>query len=265
MNTKTAFKTISLTLLIMLACTAFFSFTFALIFPKTAAKFFYELGETNLSTRLYYMDYNKSKNINSLALALDLSIENDNAEAVINYAKEFFNHEKYDDYINALNFKNAQSSLTPLIKSTLINENNYYKNAYAKALIKNNKSSVAFDFACENLTYVEKIEDIGCYIFSLFLPQHLQYFSQISSSTSQSVGKDLENYFYQLYDFYNENLPLLNNENKPYFIALGNRIITVGGNVIKASQVISEDINTEDIIDKAYSVNLSLSEMIGGV
>ncbi len=267
MSTNKIIQTISLTLLIMLICTTLFSFLFVLIFPKTSAQFLYKLGQVNLSSKLYYTDYNRSNDINSLALALDLSIENNDTGLIINYSKEFFNHNKYNDYIVQLNQKNAQSSLTPLIKSMLINEDNYYKNMYAKAMIKNNNVSLAFQLACENLNNtMVNVEDIGCYIFSLFLKsEHLSLFTHIFPNTSQSVGKTLEDYFYLLYDFYFEKVSLLDNENKPYFIALANRIITVAGNVNMVSQVVSEEINTEDVLNKAYLVNESLKGITGEV
>lgn len=264
MSTKKTITTILVTLLIMIISITILFTAFAFVFPKTSAKFFYDLGGLNTSSNLYYRDYNRTNDIHSLAYALNLSIENNNSNKIIKYSDQFFNHKNYDDYIQKLNTLNLQSDLIPLVKSTVINEDNYYKNMYVQALIKKNKIDEAFYFASNNLDIVHSITNLGCYTFSWFFKdKYINLFNENYLNTDTPVGKIINDYFYQSYDFYFDNITAVNHENKPYFIALANRIDNVGRNVYYINSVV-EGINGEDILDKIFSVNKSLQQLLGG-
>ena len=90
----------------------------------------YRLNWDTYALRLYEKDYHDNEDINSLYMALNISIKLNKDEKVVNLYETFENNEAYAKYIEFVDAQNLKQNMNPMIKSTMLDEDNYLKNQY---------------------------------------------------------------------------------------------------------------------------------------
>lgn len=271
-------KTIILTFLAMIIASAIFFCFMVMIFPKTSARFMYNLGNNALASKFYYKDYKNTNDITTLALALDLAIEleqvqNNNQTIInniINYSNEFFSHANYSDYIEQLNARNNKMDLSILIKSTIINEDNYYKNIYINNLIKSKKIDLAFEFALLNFNFTPStIYSIGSYMLSSFSNVHLvENFNAQIPDTDKLIIEGMVQYFYNLHDLFEQQIPNATTAAKPYLVALVSRMSMLASNISFVYENVEQEsvlVDIDEVLKTAYHVSETMqTQLLGG-
>lgn len=135
--------------------------------PKSIAQFSASLGMDRMETYFYTADYVRNDDINSLYKIVINNYNLGNYDKVEKYYESLEDHEKYVEFIDYIDEENSKVETNALNKSALINEDNYLKNRYVIALIKNEKYDKAFTYALEHFKGYENytIDKLGTYLF----------------------------------------------------------------------------------------------------
>lgn len=258
-------KTSIFTLLTMIGLTILLSLIMTFIFPKNFGDFFYNLGNTDISSELYYRAYQKDKDINLCYKALSVSISGNHNQKVVDYYAELENHEDYEDFIVSIKNKYENLSIAVLEKSALLNEEQYLKNAYIRALILTNNELDAY---AKSLKYFEDYNSFefkkqGVYTLHYFVDNSsIANFETVPQGFSLTLIESMQDYFDKSIELFNANKNANTNLDKAYLLALGNRIITVGQNVNKVYTNLNTTTLCQSNIDKILQINEILKGLI---
>ena len=143
-----------ITLCTLLALTTIVFSLLCLCAPRAMAQFSSSLGMDKVETYFYTADYVKNDDINSLYRVVVNNYNMGNYDKVEKYYEALEDHDKYDDFIDYMDCENC-------------NEDNYLKNRYITALIKNNKLDKAFTYAVEHFKGYKSytVDNQGTYLF----------------------------------------------------------------------------------------------------
>ncbi len=264
---KLIVNTVAITLSFLIVATIAFLVVFYSFFPIRAADFSYELGMYGTASQLYYRDYQKSGNIKSLHNSLVLaSSSNDYAKVEVLF-EELSSNEIYGTFISQLNKQNYNLQINSVIKSTIINEDNYLKQIYVDALIKQQKFEKACKFTISNFSSSVTLTHQKAYMLSPFFSLKV---ADLNVFFAKFIGEKnlfqyLVDYYYIIYDvFYTAVTPQVNMTQLPYLLSLGNRISLVANHIIYLENKIthSVDVDVAQISDYAHFVDTMLSEII---
>ena len=156
-----------ITLCTLMALTIIIFSLLCLCAPRAMAQFSSSLGMDKVETYFYTADYAKNGDINSLYRVVVNNYNMGNYDKVEKFYEELEDHEKYEEFIDYVDCENSKVDTTALSKSALLNEDNYLKNRYVTALIKNNKIDKAFTYAVEHFKNYRNytVDDQGTYLF----------------------------------------------------------------------------------------------------
>lgn len=209
---------------------------FAFAYPNKLAEFTYNRGWDSYALKLYDRDYKKSNDINSLYMSLNINIKHDKYSGVVAKFETFYAGSQYKDFVKTVDEENMKSNLKPAVKATLINEDNYLKNKYIKALISTQENDKAFRFAMkETINTTPTIDNMGNYLYGEFCKTGVidafadNFNATLSSVEDKPIVTVLEEYFDAL------NTEFLNNfqvADQAYVWASGNRILAVGADLL---------------------------------
>ena len=253
-NKPTIWKTVVIAILILCALLGATWGVFAVFFPKNLADITYDMGMDSYSAKLYERHYKKTNNLDSLYLALNLSIKTENDEKVVKLFEEFYNNENYTAYIYFVNSQNNNVKASSIVKSTLLNEDNYLKNKYIQSLLAENHYVKAFDFAiADRMVESPTYTNMGNYLFTHFLIRsNIDYFCNKFYTTDiayeETLLCKLENYVLALNTEFSDKFE--KGVGEEYIIAMANRILQVANNVLnlKYKFELEDDTNLDQII-----------------
>lgn len=212
---------------------------FAFAFPSKLADFAYNINLNGYALKLYERDYNKNKDINSLYMALNIEIKRENSEGIVEKYEEFKQLSYYNDFVKNVDAENLKIEEKPIVKASLLNEDNYLKNRYIKALVKLNKGEKAFSFAKNDLLNLNPtFDNLGNYLFGAFCGDNAtQYVDDFNASVGAYEDNPLilaiEDYLDKLDTLFDGYLTF----DKTYSYAIGNRIMEVGGDLLNLYKV----------------------------
>lgn len=211
---------------------------FAFAFPSKLADFAYNINLNSYALKLYERDYNKNKDINSLYMALNIEIKRENSEGIVEKYEEFKGLSYYNDFVKNVDAENLKIDEKPIVKASLLNEDNYLKNRYIKALVKLDKGEKAFEFAKNDLLNLNPtFDNLGNYLFGAFCGDATQYVDDFNAGVGAYEGDPLiltiEGYLDKLDTLFDGYLTF----DKTYSYAIGNRIMEVGGDLLNLYKV----------------------------
>ena len=224
---------------------------YAFGFPYKLARDMYDLGFNPYAVKLYDRAYNQDKdNIDALYMALNISIKLDNSEDVEKYFEEFESNSNYYTYVEAIDETNYVKNATALVKSTLLSEDNYLKNRYVDALIKQNKLEEAIAYTNNSLISDPTVQNIGNYYYANFMKDTLSS-DNLKFFLDNGIVNEMKDYFYDLHTNFKDTFIL---ENVPERVCAGNRIITVGYNMLYLNTRFESSLITETEKDGITSI-----------
>ena len=228
------------------------------LIPAKVGDIAYKLNLNEYALKLYERDYDSSGDINSLYMALNVSIKIENDDKVIELFEEFYDRDEYYEYVQLVNEDNLKQQISPVIKSTMLNEDNALKNSYIKSLINKNKDFEAFDFAVrESFNMNPTYNDLGNYLFANFCKNDVVdrfsiNFTNIFGSTTL-VG-EICNYMVAVNNEFLD-FGFGTGENEVYVWAMGNRVLQVGNNLLTLCEKTGITVtNGENIVDNTIEI-----------
>lgn len=266
---RTIFKTSLITFGVCLSLLYLIVVIASMFFPIIVADISFNLGNTQIATIYYYNDYQKSNNIRNLYKAFSLSNQNKNDKLIVKYFEKLCLDERYEDFVLLLNSVNNNSELIPLAKSKTINEDNYFKNVYVKALINLNRTDYAFEKSIEyfkenDILNISQLDDLIVYSFGKFLNveqtanflEGFLYEDEKFTSSNKTLLYEIYSLQLRLVSVYESNKTNLKMEDKARFIHLCEQIIEIINNLktIKdnlETTVISQSQMTDMLVKKA--------------
>ena len=229
-NKKNGVLPVIITLLIVFVVLASIWLVMAFVFPKTWGNLMYSIGFDTYAEKLYVRDYNKNGDINSLYTSLNIAIKLEDDEKIEELFEELHNNKEYDNFIAFIDGENAKLKEEPLIKASLLNEDNYLKNKYVKALINLNKVDEAFEFAVKDgMNLVPEYNNIGNFLFGNFITSKGVLLKDNFNTVLEGKSTKLLDEFYTCFnnlvaEFKSE----YNKVDVCYIVSLGNRAQLVG-------------------------------------
>lgn len=201
----------------------------AFVFPYKLAHDVYDLGFNTYACKLYERAYEKDKNnVDALYMALNLNIKLSDNKGVESCFEEFLFKENYNIYVSNIDKSNAKKDANVLIKSTLLNEDNYLKNRYIMALVNQNKFDKAIEFCKNSIIENPSTFDLGNYYYANFVKDTINK-ADLQFLLDDSVYGEMQKYFDTLSADFKTSFAL---DNLPERVCAGNRIITVGNNLL---------------------------------
>lgn len=258
---KTILSTIALTLTVLVVISLIVFCLMYFVFTKSFADFCYSLGSKNFASNLYYKVYEKNDDIYYCYRALNIKIVLDKVNDVVKYYKEFESDNEYSDFMDYLNKKNEQVSASLIEKSVLLNEDNYLKRNFIKALIDTNRVSEAFDYSIEYFSEYDNFDffNQGAYTLNYFVSSS-EKFDVIYDKYDVKLVAAMQNYFDNSYLIFDEKKDCTLDLEKSYLIALGNRLIQVGEDLNKLYNELGGD-----SVSKNNEVMTSINDTLKGV
>lgn len=247
---KLILTTVLWTITALILILAMIIFIMIFVFPKNLGDFFYTLGSNKLASSMYMRAYNKNGDIYYCYKALNIEITIGNNSRIIKLYETFENDEDYSDFISQLKERNEKLDIGILEKSSLLNENDYLKNRYIKALIGNGDTQKAYTLSLNEFKSYKtfSFKNQGVYAFHHFL--NIQGFNDFEISPAGYDGKLIDcikDYFQSSINLFDENKANTSNLDKSYLIALGNRILQVGQNINTICKEESETIQSNNL------------------
>lgn len=259
---KTIVSAILGTLAVLVVLFAIIIMLMFFVFTKNMADICYNLGCDKIASTLYYRTYEKNDDIFYCYKALNIKIKIGDNNNIVKYYEEFVSDENYTDFMTKLVEKNESLLAGILEKSTLVNEDNYLKNHYIKALIEVGDQGKALTTAnlYFNESSITNIKHIGVYTYNNFVSK-----KNVDKFTIEQDGvvllTKLQDYFDNLVVLFNDNKTTNNSLEKAYIVSLGNRIIEVGRNI----NFIYNEVGNVTKIDSNNVSMLSINEDIKNV
>lgn len=229
-------------------------------FPLSLSNWFYSLGSENVS--VYYMEksYEKTNDYKQLYSLINLSIKTNDYERVEKYYEEFSKNENYNTFVLKVDASNLSNNVSNLVKSTMYSEDNYLKNRYIKAVVKQNKVDKAFAFANETSELVITKDDVGIYVYGYIFEQTVD-FSGLQNL--QQFAGELEEYFNQCVSVYNE-IASMEQPEKVKGLIVGTRINEVAKNlkVIKGYNNNFVSLTNEEINNCVLQISKNMTQFV---
>lgn len=222
----------TLTAIILLS--AIFVCIMVFAFPKNLGDFFYSLGSNNLASSLYMKVYEKDNDIYYCYKSLNLMIKEDNSKKIVSIYETFVKDEDYENFMSELKKRNEQLNIGLLEKSSILNEDDYLKNRYIRALIKTKDEQKAYASAIEAFANYKNFtfQNQGVYALSYFLNMEgFNSFDIEPANYDKTLIESMQEYFEFSINLFSENKETNDKLEKAYLISLGNRIIQVGQNI----------------------------------
>jgi len=207
--------------------------------PAKVGEIAYKVNLNSYALKLYQREYDKTGDIDSLYMALNIAVKIKNDDKIIELYETFEDNENYNSYIHFVNGENLKLEIEPVIKATLINEDNSLKNSYIQSLINKHNDTTAFKFALEDkLNMNPTYDNLGNYLFVNFckkdvIDRFADNFRNIYGSTT--LLGEMYNYMLAVNDEFLE-FGFGAGDNQVYTWAMGNRILQVGSNIIALSE-----------------------------
>ena len=254
-------KTGLITLVVLVSVFIIIVSLVSFLVPDKMANFYYEIGFNNISQNLFYRDYKKTGNINSLYSSLSINIEVNNSKKVVTIFDEMRDLEAYNEFVSNYNENILDSNKSALLKGSLYNLDNYLNQKYVSAKLSINSDDLtAFEYSLEKFYNIKDSFDFnnqGVYLFSIFLnDNYIENFSQQFDKefNEQNIFNEVVTYFTNLNSYIESNFNA--NVNSGLVVSFANRIIEVGNNIIKVNNYLNEltDSDIEDIEDKIINV-----------
>ena len=107
--------------------------------PAEVGALAYKVNWNSYALKLYERDYEKTGDIDSLYMALNISIKLKNDDKVISLFDTFSDNENYGSYMLFVNSENKKEDVNSIVKATLLNEDNYLKNCYIQSFLNHHK------------------------------------------------------------------------------------------------------------------------------
>ena len=208
--------------------------------PARFGDIVYQLNWNSYALKLYERDYKKTQNIDSMYMALNISIKLNNDDKVIEWYQKFNANENYMAYMHFVNSENIKQNINPVVKATILNEDNYLKNCYIKSLLNKHNDQTAFNFAlADGLKQNIEYNDLGNYLFNNFCGK--DNVDRFYRNFLAIYGNDDNILLAKIYEYMiavdNEFTSLgFASDNEVYFWAMGNRILQVGKNILILSE-----------------------------
>ena len=245
------------TLTAIIVLSAIFVCIMIFAFPKNLGDFFYSLGSNNLASGLYMRVYEKDNDIYYCYKSLNLVIKQDNSKKIVSIYETFTKDEDYEHFMSELKKRNEQLDIGVLEKSSILNEDDYLKNRYIRALIKTKDEQKAYAIAIESFeNYKDStFHNQGVYALNYFLDMEgFNNFDVEPANYDKTLIESMKEYFELSVNLFNENKDTSDNLEKAYLISLGNRVIQVGQNINEicsddASLIASNNQKMQDIND----------------
>lgn len=260
---KTILSTIIWTLTSLVILSALIICIMFFAFPKNLGDFFYNLGSDGIASSLYMRVYEKEGDIYYCYKSLNIEISKSNNSRIIKLYDTFVNDDDYADFMTQLKERNENISIGVLEKSSILNEEDYLKNRYIKALINQNETNKAYTLAIEEFKGYKSFDfkNQGVYALNQFINiEPYNNFEVTPAGMEGTLIANIKEYFESSLVIFESNKNATTNLEKAYLIALGNRIIQVGQNIIKIC-----DNDTElrtSIDDKLVNVNNCIKEIL---
>ncbi len=110
MNSEFVVKNLIIkTLVVLVIFSLFITSMFMVFFPSKTADMAESLGMTEVSISFEKVSYEKTGDINTLAVILNYEIYSENNEEIAEYGMEMLNHKDYADYVNFLGVNSLTS------------------------------------------------------------------------------------------------------------------------------------------------------------
>ena len=235
---------------------------FANLQPATLGNLAYKINLNGYALKLYERDYKKSGNIDSIYMALNIAIKLENDDKVVELFKKFYANENYMSYMHFVNGENLKADVKPVIKATLLNEDNYLKNHYIQSLLNKHEDQTAFNFALnDGLKMAPEYNDLGNYLFDNFCKKdNIDRFYSNFLNNYDNTNILLANVYSYMSAVNDEFYELgFSSDNEVYIWAMGNRILQVGKNILalcdksdtEVVQIGSEEV---DLVESTSSI-----------
>ena len=174
----------------------------------------------------------------------------------------FTKDEDYENFMSELKKRNEQLDIGVLEKSSILNEDDYLKNRYIRALIKTKDEQKAYAIAIESF---ENYKDFafhnqGVYALNYFLDMEgFNNFDIEPANYDKTLIESMKEYFELSVNLFDENKDTSDNLEKAYLISLGNRVIQVGQNI---NEICSDD---ESLIASNNQKMQDINDCIKGI
>lgn len=143
---KIIINTFFKTLIVFIAVLIISVLLFGLIAPMQFSDFTWRLGMNGISCHYAKTAYDKSGDINDLAVVIDRSISADNADYIAVYCEKMIENEHYEDFCDFQNEKTAGFSEN-------FDYDSYVKKYYVYSLVRTGEEEKAVDALLEYAVY----------------------------------------------------------------------------------------------------------------
>lgn len=231
---KLILTTILWTLTALVGISAIFTCIMIFAFPKNVGDFFYSLGSNGLASSMYMRVYEKDGDISYCYKALNIEISRGNSSKIITLYETFEKDENSSDFLTQLRTRNEKLDVGVLEKSSLLNEEDYLKNRYVKALIATGNARKAYNLTLEYFKSYQTfdLKNQGVYTINHFVSlEGYNDFNVTPAGFTGSLLDSMKEYFGLINGIFEDNKNLNTSLNHAYLISLGNRIVQVGQNI----------------------------------
>lgn len=233
-------------------------------FTESFAKLSYSCGLYSISSSLYDLQYKNTADINYIVKACNIDIESKNYSSYIKHYEKFESDKEYSNYIEFLNNNNySNNKLSILAKSSLVNEDNYYKNKYVYALINEKLYEKAVTYATCEWNYNIEINYLNPSVYLLHYVIDNQSTRDILLTNNEMV-ENLILYYEELCIYY-QDVNNVDDLDIVYFVNFCNYCITLSSDILKLdsfSNIIDED-KENVIIHNIAIFNNNISSYLG--
>ena len=264
---KTILKTAGITFSALLGLIVIFILICSFFFPYIMFKITDNLGMKD--TSLYYIKatYNIDKDINTLHQVIYRAISCESDSDIINYSEIMFSDEHYYDFMDYIDEYNKDASFTYLV--SLSNEDNYLKNQYVKALIRQNEIIEAKDFAINDFNTLNAyaFEDkINWVLGGMFILEKtsLNYSFLNEPNGEHLLIDDIQIFVENLKSVFDEKLALLNLDDTNLnsdevlsLVILQYNLINICADIISVKDIEDLDIDNMDYFISVYEELIS--------
>ena len=172
--------------------------------------------------------------------------------------------EGYDKYIEYVDAQNLKQDMKPMIKATMLNEDNYLKNQYIQSLIDLDKNENAFEYAF-NREILEQPEynDIGNYLYNNFCKKgNIDNFYDNFRAMSDSGNMLLMDIYYYMVNVNDEFLTGFTNQTEQVYLwSMGNRVLQVGTNVLALCEKLNiENCDGEEVVANTQAMMNNINQ-----
>ena len=247
-------KLVLLTIIVMVIIFSIITTISVFCFTEGVAKVCYNCGFYNISSKLYAYKYSRSMDTNYIIKSCNISLENNMYENYVQYYEQWIKDVEYLDNIAEMNKNNYENDkLAVIVKSSLINEDNYYKNFYINSLYEIDKPTKAIHIATQdffanaenNISYTTP----ASYSLNIVLDNSKDFeWLELKNNNGKSLatlliayGQNVRNNFYEINDVLDKD--------EIYFLNYCRNSLVVINNIIEIDREVNGFINDSDVLD----------------